>query len=166
MRKEFVDGPGLASPGRWKVRDQRLPDYTLALDLRMTMFQGLLDLQAFLTVGSLRAAMLVLGQGDCKASPFPEEALEDIRTSLRRVLRTHGKSDGPPRKGDAAQTADVRLIQTLLDAFGDPDTHSTEWWARAVWLGSPERPLPRAPPLYNRKTKWAVKDEGMTLHGD
>ena len=30
----------------------------------------------------------------------------------------------------------------------------------------PTRPLPRAPALYDRKTKWALKDEGDSLHGD
>jgi hypothetical protein len=57
-------------------------------------------------------------------------------------------------------------LQALLRAFEDPDHHFCEWWARGVWLGSPERPLPRTPALYNRKTKWTLKDDGQALHGD
>ena len=37
---------------------------------------------------------------------------------------------------------------------------------KGVLLGSPARPLPRASALYDRKTKWALKDEGDSLHGD
>ena len=33
-------------------------------------------------------------------------------------------------------------------------------------MGSPDRPLPRAPAIYNRKTRWALKDDGSMLHGD
>ena len=58
------------------------------------------------------------------------------------------------------------MIQVLLEAFQDPDFYFAEWWARGVWLGSPERPLPRTRALYDRKVKWAIKDEGHTLHGD
>ena len=34
LNKEFVDGAGLPSPGRWKVNDRRLPDDDEARDLR------------------------------------------------------------------------------------------------------------------------------------
>ena len=33
-------------------------------------------------------------------------------------------------------------------------------------MGSSRRPLPRTPALYERKTSWAVKDDGLSLHGD
>ena len=60
----------------------------------------------------------------------------------------------------------MRLVQSLLKALGDPDHYFGEWWAKGVWLGSPDRPLPRARHLYDRKLKWALKDEGEWLHGD
>ena len=58
------------------------------------------------------------------------------------------------------------MLQSLLLACRDPDHYFAEWWARGVWLGSPERPLPRAPAIYDRKIKWGLKDEGEFLHGD
>ena len=30
LNKEFVDGAGLPSPGRWRVKDRRLPDDDVA----------------------------------------------------------------------------------------------------------------------------------------
>ena len=35
-----------------------------------------------------------------------------------------------------------------------------------MWPDSPSRPLPRVPALYNLKTKWALKEDGESLHGE
>ncbi len=48
-------------------------------------------------------------------------------------------------------------IQIITCASGGPEESG---------FGSPERPLPRTPALYNRKTKWTLKDDGQALHGD
>ena len=116
--------------------------------------------------GSLRKLLMALLGGGLTESPFPKDIVDDIRAELRKVLRHHGFDDGMPKPNDAKQITDVRLIQALLKAFDDPDSYFGEWWARGVWLGSPQGPLPRAPALYERKVKWPLKDEGETLHGD
>ena len=89
-----------------------------------------------------------------------------MRSKLRKILVAHGFNDGSKKQGDADQVTDVRLAQELLRAFKDPDHYFGEWWAKGVWLGSPERPLPRTPSLYDRKTKWSIKGEGEVLHGE
>ena len=53
----------------------------------------------------------------------------------------------------------------MMQAFRDPDHYFCEWWSRGVWLGSPERKLPRTPAIYDRKTKWPVYDTSTCLHG-
>ena len=77
-----------------------------------------------------------------------------VRTDLRLILKAAGMGDGLPREGDVVQHFEVRLIQDLLRAFADPDWHFCEWWARGVWIGAPSRKLPRAPAVFERKTKW------------
>jgi hypothetical protein len=107
-----------------------------------------------------------MAQGGLTQSPFPEQKIEVLQKRLRKVLGKYGYGEGQAQEGDAKQLTDVRLLQALLKACRDPDHHFVEWWARGVWLGSPERPLPRAPALYDRKVKWGLKDEGDYLHGD
>ena len=51
------------------------------------------------------------------------------------------------------QKTEVRLFQALL-RVGDPDWYFVDWWAKGVWIGSPEMRLPRTPSLYEKKTKW------------
>lgn len=59
-----------------------------------------------------------------------------------------------PLEGDVVQQFEVRLIQSLLMAFDDPDAYFCSWWALGVWLGSPSRKLPLTPAVFDRKTKW------------
>ena len=79
--------------------------------------------------------------------------MENLREKLKDIKGAFGLDRGEGRLDDAKQVTDVRLLQALLRAFEDPDHHFCEWLARGVWLGSPERPLPRTPALYNRKTE-------------
>ena len=87
-----------------------------------------------------------------------------MTVKLRKILKRHGFGDGRSQEGDAEQLTNVWLMQALMLAFEDPDAYFCEWWANGVWLGSPSRLLPRAPALYDRKIKWALKDEGDSLH--
>ena len=64
---------------------------------------------------------------------------------------------------DVEQGAEVRLLQALLEAFKDPDAHFANFWAKGVWLGSVDRKLPRAPAIYERKTKWPRDDPELAL---
>ena len=164
--KEFADGAGFPSPGRWKVKDRRLPDDDIATRLRETLREGLREMEPRLPGGTLRKAMCLMAQGGLEESPFPEENIRKITTNIRNVLKDFGHDEGFTRDNDAEQLTEVRLVQSLLKALGDPDHYFGEWWAKGVWLGSPDRPLPRARHLYDRKLKWALKDEGEWLHGD
>jgi len=53
----------------------------------------------------------------------------------------------------------------LLKAFKDPDHYFCRWWSRGVWLGSTERPLPRAPALFDRKTRWTLPEIDKDVEG-
>ena len=100
--------------------------------------------------------------------PFPGKGGREDPGQPQEDPRAGGEGfkDGFPKEGDRVQATEVRLLQELLRAFGDPDHYFCEWWSRGVWLGSPERPLPRAPALYARKSKWPLKDDSTQLHGD
>ena len=134
--------------------------------LRKSLKKGLIDIEKCLPGGSLKATLASLSGGGLTESPFPEKEVEKIRDNLRKILVHEGFEDGLPKEGDRIQATEARLLQELLRAFEDPDHYFCEWWSRGIWLGSPERPLPRAPALYQRKTKWPLKDDSTQLDGD
>ena len=162
--KTFYDGAGLPSPGRWPIKQRRLPDDTLANEIRDIFRQGLINTIKSVNGGDFKKMLLSLASGSVEANPFPEHILEEVRTQLRLTLKRHGVGDGLPREGDIDQPIEVRLIQDLLKAFNDPDAFFADWWATGVWLGSPSRRLPRTPAIYERKTKWPVMEGGPELH--
>ena len=71
------------------------------------------------------------------SDPFHSDIIERVRDDLRLTLIKAGIGDGIPQEGDVVQVFEVRLIQHLLEAFGDPDHYFGEWWAKGVWLGAP-----------------------------
>ena len=127
--------------------------------------RGLQDSVEQLPGGSLRTAMAALAAGKCDDSPFPKDVIDRVRMDLRLALKKDGFGDGLPEEGDVDQITEVRLMRALLEAFKDPDFYFCTWWARGVWIGAPDRVLPRAPALYDRKTKWPKHDESVCLHG-
>ena len=109
MNKEFVDGAGLPSPGRWRIRDRDLPGDDVASELRHALREGLIGMEASLPGKGLRAAMLAMAAGDLTENPFPERHLERLRGDIRSILKKHGFSEGLAQQGDADQRTDVRL---------------------------------------------------------
>ena len=71
LNKDFVDGAGLASPGRWKVKDRRLPENEVAQELRKAIWSALRAMEKDLPGGSARNALALLMAGKMTASPFP-----------------------------------------------------------------------------------------------
>ena len=92
--REFVDGAGLPSPGRWKIKDRILPDHDVAQEIRQIVWKALRDMEEFLPGGSLRDALYSIMAGGNKTSPFPQEKVKDLREELRRALDRNGFGRG------------------------------------------------------------------------
>ena len=152
IAKTFIDGAGFPSPGRWNPKQRNLPEDGTAEKLKSIFKRGLQDSVEQLPGGSLRTAMAALAAGKCDDSPFPKDVVDRVRMDLRLALKKDGFGDGLPEEGDVDQVTEVRLMRALLEAFKDPDFYFCTWWARGVWIGAPDRVLPRAPALYDRKT--------------
>lgn len=63
------------------------------------------------------------------------------------------------------QAFEIRLIQSLLSAFEDPDWYFCGRWATGVWMGSPERKLARTLAVFDRKVKRRKLEATDELHG-
>ena len=166
--RDFVDGAGLCSPGRWAVKARVLPSGYLTTKLKNTLKEGLMrsfqKMKAKDPKLDLRRLLLALSKGHYKESPFDEEVVREVRGDLRILCKQGGHGDGLPKACDVVQEFEVRLIQSLLSACGDPDHYFGEWWAKGTWLGSTERKLPRTPAVFDRKIKWAKIEQVDELH--
>ena len=156
LPREVVDGGGLPSPGRWPVEQRVLPEDAVVKDLRRALQESLLDCARGWPHQCLKRKLMEISCGKCVESPFGEDKVKSLRRELRRILSTAGYGPCTSRCGDAPQHFEVRLVQGLLEACRDPDAHFCNWWATGVWLGSSERRMPRAPAIFDRKTKWRL----------
>ena len=167
--RDFVDGAGLCSPGRWPPSQRRLPDGHAARRLQGVVLEGLRKCEGIWKKADpnmdLKRMLLLLAVGRVPEMPFDQDVIAEIRSDLRLICKESGGGDGLPREGDVIQAFEVRLIQALLTIFEDPDEYFCSWWARGTWLGSPIRKLPRAPAIFDRKTKWRRFENAEEMHG-
>ena len=59
----------------------------------------------------------------------------------------------------------VRLLQAYLVAMQDPEKSLFDWLARGTWIGYKEK-LPRTPAVFERKTKWALRELAEDEEGE
>ena len=168
--RDFVDGAGLCSPGRWKIGQRILPDDHASRRIKTTLRQGLDKAMKKLMSDKkddkwdMKRLLMELAIGRHKESPFDTQIIDDIRVELRIICKQSGHGPGLPEEGDVVQAFEVRLIQGMMRVFGDPDEYMCHWWARGAWLGSPQRKLPRTPTVFDRKVRWAKIEPVDELH--
>ena len=92
--KQFVDGAGFPSPGRWPLERRQLPDDELAKELKKIVTQGLRNSVEHLPGKSIKTAVLKLAAGGCESSPFPVKILVRVRADIRITLAKAGFGDG------------------------------------------------------------------------
>ena len=134
-------------------RQDELELTNVATELQDVMMKGLIRSEKNLPGKSFKATLAAIIGGKLDKSPFAKDLLDEIRTDIRLALKKHGYGDGLPREGDRVQHFEVRLIQSALWAFGDPDALFGDFWGKGVWIGSQSRRLPRTPSVFDRKVK-------------
>ena len=53
--------------------------------------------------------------------PLDVDMVEEVMMDLRIACKEAGHGNGLPQVGDVVQASEIRLIESLLLAFGDPD---------------------------------------------
>ncbi|CAK0883391.1 unnamed protein product [Prorocentrum cordatum] len=158
------DGAGSCSPGRWPFAARRLPDSSVASDLRAALDAALKDLEVEAATEErqrkrsalppLRAFLLERAAGKFEGDIFSPVLVAKLKTRWRMALSRAGL--GPrPRAGGARAPIAFGLLDALGKAFGGPDYRVAVWAAVGVPLGV-DTPLPRTPAVYERKLKWAL----------
>ena len=153
--KQFQDGCGLCSPGRWHP-EHRKPVSSFGKALR-----GILDIWLTKHCPNVPRLVFQLASGKILSSPFPEEELQGLRDSWFKLLP------------DPAAASFVREYQPFylsaiaqsLKLIGDPDhrvlceAHCN--YTDGVPVGSEGSRLPRTPAVFPRKTRWRKYDDGI-----
>ena len=150
-KKEFHDGAGLCSPGRWHPRDRR--ECALSRSLHDSLME-LLD--ANMDVLSMACRLAHGGLDEC---PFGSGLLGEGRRRIFRVLQVDDA-------GSMLQVAErqpflLNLASLMARVLGDPDWRvlvtGPNNFTRGVQVGVDEK-LPRTPAVYDRKIKWRRYD--------
>jgi hypothetical protein len=155
--RDFHDGAGLCSPGRFPkhLRQHRHPvleamgkgllNALRRWDVQLRQGEGLQD---------LRQVLFALALGKFTTSPFPKPLVDELRTEWEELLQGSGF---PVRRhpDQRKQPTDVGLLESILKAAGDPDQAITGLLVHGVPLGVNEE-LPRLPEVFEEKVSWSV----------
>ena len=157
-KKEFTDGFGLCSPGRWIPGARNHLAKVSALKHAEQVAELLQD---FLVkeIGDLRREAFRLALGHYQQSPFSQEQLQTLRRKIATLLRP-GNEDAllvqPPR-----QPFFLYLLAESLKELDDPDweilVQGEECFAKGVPLGV-DAELPRTPQVFRRREKFRQLD--------
>ena len=157
-KREFTDGFGLCSPGRWlpgarnKLADAEAVNH--ALEVQRLLLDFLKE-----EVGDLRTEAFRLALGHHQCSPFDKDKLQDLRRKIAAVLRPG--EEGPLLECPARQPFFLHLLAESLKKLGDPDweilVQGEECFAKGVPVGM-EQELPRTPQVFRKREKFRQLD--------
>ena len=157
--REFHDGGGLCSTGRWPPNQRNVAagkdSDDLGAQLKSLIWKvvGEMNPQKFLAT---------LACGKVKSSPFTEAQVAEGRNLLGSWLKNHHEE--PTLAVHDGQPFTLHLLASILKVIGDPDWRflccSSDPLTTGVNIGA-KKSLPRTPAVFERKVKWKVHDEDL-----
>ncbi len=156
--REIHDGAGLCSPGRWPPERRSPPTAWTIKAFGAALRREVVALTSSAGLGA-EAVFDKLATGGFQDSPFPPARTQALRAYARELLAGDGLAAlAEPRVGDRPRPVNVRLLQALLTAAGDPDRGVWDTFAKGVPTGVSDR-LPRTPAVYGRKRRWRLPEQ-------
>lgn len=153
--REFHDGAGLCSPGRWSPA-MRSEDRTgLAAEVRDS-------LRKIITGLPYRKIIASMATGHCRDNPFGEEAVGKARAEFHRLLKSWSP-EFVSEEPSPGQPFYLKSLAEYLHVLGDPDWRCLYESSWSYHHGTPvgvEVRMPRTPAVYERKVRWRKYDEG------
>ena len=157
-KKEFTDGFGLCSPGRWTPGARNRTASSKAVK-HAEQVSELLHEFLLKEMGDLRRESFRLALGHYDKSPFGSEQLQSLRKKVAALLRPGG--EGPLLECPARQPFFLHLLAESLKELDDPDweilVQGDECFAKGVPVGVEEE-LPRTPQVFRRREKFRQLD--------
>ena len=158
--RHIVDGAGVCSPGKWPPGSRIDSSKGLSLELRTVLEHGVRGWAT--AVGSDPRRLVMEVAAPSRPTPLPDAAfLQNLRGEVVSILTRRGHA--PQREG-APGKINFGLLAAMASAFEDPDAAYPLVVAEGVPVGittdEGANPLPRAPAIYEAKTKWALPELG------
>ena len=152
-RRDFADGFGLCSPGRWPPKMRRSSVDTPSLGFAELLAVELLKILSASV--DIRRLAMKLAAGKVAECPFSEELVNEGRELLFLALEMAG-TELPVRERPEGQPFFLAAIEELLRISGDPDSAafytSADSFAKGVKLGV-DVALPRVPAVFEEKVR-------------
>ena len=140
--RDYCDGQGLRSPGRWRVESRRYPCTTHWKKV-MAKFAKFVDARC------TPSLLMKLAMGKVETCPFDDNEIAELKENVVAGLASDG-FELHRQQGDREDVPiDFRLLGLLLSAPDDPEVGLGSF-AQGVRVGPGSR-MPRFPALYDRR---------------
>ncbi len=159
--RDFRDGAGLCSPGRWPPWSRPSPRGPRLLRLRAAIRRAVRELGNKVG-GGVDQIYEQLAAGQCTEPPFPTAVIDDLAEYALALFDDEARGGARVQDGDLPQPVRIRLLQAILREAGDPDASGMTHFAKGIWLGVGKK-LPRTPAVFERKVKWRLTEQAQ-LH--
>eukprot|EP00435_Cladocopium_sp_Y103_P068936 s20_g32.t1 len=156
--RQFHDGAGLSSMGRWDVEQRVWSDGPFWRELRERTMQLILQhLPDERALDRTCFEMAVKGEAGCGL--VQDEGLKDsIRRLWIDLLKKHGSTQEGLEYKAEGQPFYLRLMKELL-AFGDDCDRDFLLQGETGFPVGVLTPLPRTPHVYEEQTSWKLEDD-------
>ena len=153
--KDFHDGGGLCSPGRWRKETRELADGANWYWLRREMKNTILEFVGSEKELELEAFRMASG-GEANWRVARDEVLRNkLLEILCRWLEAQDLGEKDLDRIVEGQPLRLKLLRRLLEGAGDPDRE----FRREADEGPPVRiryPLPRTPHVFEEQLRWPL----------
>ena len=156
-KREFTDGFGLCSPGRWvpgarnRLASEEANNH--AEQIASLLFDFLVE-----EIGDFRKEAFRLALGHHNSSPFDPRKLQELRKKIAALLRP---DEGSLLHCPHRQPFFLSLLAESLRKLGDPDweilVQGDECFEKGVPVGV-EHELPRTPQVFRKREKFRQLD--------
>jgi hypothetical protein len=158
--REFHDGAGLCSPGRWPPERRKISQVPFAVSLRMSLAKILKEF-----IPDIPKLCMMMACSRLTESPFSKAMIEKVRVAWFESLEAQGgdpDSHARFRTVTPHQPFFLFALARSLELINDPDWRRVELSPDSFVKGTPVGvgvKLPRTPAVYERKMKWRKLDE-------
>ena len=156
--KEFHDGAGLASPGRWDVEKRCWCEESWITELRKDILNIVVEGCGGLSkLDKACFEMAVKGEMGCSLVK-DENVRSRLLAAMTSALEKQGWDIAGINRISDGQPFRLRLMQALLQQLGDSD-HKFLLDGEVGFPVGVLNPLPRTPHMYEEQTTWKLEDD-------
>jgi hypothetical protein len=154
--RQFHDGAGLTSPGRWEKSKRVFPQ-----GQKWDALRSALEFEVVSEFGDRLKRIPFLFAAGPKEEVFSPQLLHKGRAILHNWLRAHGHHDVTETVAEG-QPLLLDTLHHLLAEMRDPDAQICKTLEGGVTAGI-LHPLPRTPMVYEEQVSWRLRQDALHM---